>query len=104
MAREHVIDPSIIHHNWDSELEPVLAIDSGDTVHYDVMVAGEGQVWPGASYADTRFDFDTIYNLSGPLWVNGAEPGDTLQIDVLDLRHGGGTGEAFSFPAAPRRR
>ena len=88
MARDHVIDPAAIHHQWDSGLEPVLAIDSGDTVHYDVKVAGDGQVWPGARYEDTRFDFDTIYNLSGPLWVNGAEPGDTLQVDVLELQHG----------------
>lgn len=88
MARDHVIDPSAIHHQWDSGLEPVLTINSGDTVHYDVKVAGEGQVWPGARYEDTRFDFDTIYNLSGPVWVNGAEPGDTLQVDVLELQHG----------------
>jgi hypothetical protein len=75
MARDHVIDPSAVHHQWDSGLEPILAIGSGDTVHYDLKVAGEGQVWPGARYEDTSFDFDTIYNLSGPLWVNGAEPG-----------------------------
>jgi len=88
MPREHVIDPSVIHHQWDADLEPILAIASGDTVSYDIKVAGEGQVWPGATYADTRFDFDTIYNLSGPVWVEGAEPGDTLQVDILDLHHG----------------
>lgn len=88
MGRDHVIDPSVIHHQWDAALEPILAITSGDTVHYDIKVAGEGQVWPGATYEDTRFDFDTIYNLSGPIWVNGAEPGDTLQVDVLELSHG----------------
>ena len=88
MGREHVIDPTVIHHQWDAGLAPVLEVDSGDIVHYDLMVAGEGQVWPGAAYEDTRFDFDTIYNLSGPIWVNGAEPGDTLQVEVLDLRHG----------------
>jgi acetamidase/formamidase len=84
---DHVIDASLIHHQWDSELEPILAVNSGDTVHYDLKVAGDGQVWPGAEYSDTRFDFDTIYNLSGPVWVNGAEPGDTLQVDILELRH-----------------
>jgi acetamidase/formamidase len=88
MSRDHVIDPSVIHHQWDADLEPILAIDSGDTVHYDIKVAGEGQVWPSATYEDTRFDFETIYNLSGPLWINGAEPGDTLQVDVLELQHG----------------
>jgi acetamidase/formamidase len=88
VAKDHVIDPSVIHHQWDSTLEPVLAVNSGDTIHYDIKVAGDGQVWPGATYEDTRFDFDTIYNLSGPVWVNGAEPGDTLQVDILELRHG----------------
>jgi len=95
MAREHVIDPAVVHHQWDADLEPLLVIDSGDTVHFDIKVAGEGQVWPGATYENTRFDFDTIYNLSGPVWVNGAEPGDTLQVDVLDLRHGGWGWAAF---------
>jgi acetamidase/formamidase len=77
MAREHVINPSVIHHQWDAGLEPLLVINSGDTVHYDIKVAGDGQVWPGVIYEDTRFDFDAIYNLSGPVWVNSAEPGDT---------------------------
>ena len=85
---EHSVGQDRIHHDWNADLEPILEIDSGDVVHFDAMVAGEGQVWLGASYDECRFDFDTIYNLSGPLWVKGAEPGDTLQIDLLALRHG----------------
>lgn len=104
MPREHAIDPSVIHHQWDLDLEPILAIASGDTVSYDIKVAGEGQVWPGATYADTRFDFDTIYNLSGPVWVDGAEPGDTLQVDILDLRHGDWGGPRSCLSSACCRR
>lgn len=88
MTREHSLGHDRVHHSWDRDLEPILEIESGDVVHFDVMVAGEGQVWPGATYEDTRFDFDTIYNLTGPLWIAGAEPGDTLQIDILELQHG----------------
>jgi acetamidase/formamidase len=83
--REHVIDPTRVHHLWDADLEPVLAIDSGDVVHFDLRVAGHDQVWPGAAYEDTRFDFDMLYHLSGPIHVNGAAPGDTLEIEVLEL-------------------
>jgi acetamidase/formamidase len=64
-------------------------------VHYDLKVAGEGQVWPGAAYPECKFDFDTIYNLSGPVWVNGAAPGDTLQIEVLELTPGSWGWTAF---------
>lgn len=95
MVREHVIDPSVVHHKWDADLEPLLVIQSGDSVRFDITVAGQGQVWPGASYEETRFDFDTIYNLSGPIWVEGAEPGDTLQVEILELVHGSWGWAAF---------
>jgi acetamidase/formamidase len=85
---EHVIDPDRIHHAWDRSLEPALAIASGDVVHVDVPMAGHGQIDPGDAYAETRFDFDTIYNLAGPVFVEGAEPGDTLEIEILSLRPG----------------
>ena len=85
---EHVMPTERIHHVWDPQLEPALSIASGDTVHYDIPMAGEGQVSLGDSYADTSFDFDTIYNLAGPLSVEGAEPGDTLEIEILRLEPG----------------
>jgi acetamidase/formamidase len=88
VAHEHFADPARIHHEWDADLEAVVKVDSGDVVHFDIKAAGEGQVWPGAKFEDTRFDFDTIYNLCGPVYVNGARPGDMLEIEVLDLRAG----------------
>ncbi len=85
---EHVIDPNRIHHAWDRSLEPALSIASGDTVHVDVPMAGHGQIAPGDTFAETRFDFATIYNLAGPLFVEGAEPGDTLEVEILRLQPG----------------
>lgn len=86
--REHWLGHESVHHLWDSDLEPTLTVESGDVVHLDVMVAGDGQVWPGATFRETRFDFDTIYNLNGPVYVSGAEPGDTLQVEILAVEHG----------------
>ena len=88
MPREHVIDPDPIHHQWDNTLEPVLSVGSGDVVHYDLRMAGEGQVEEGCAVEDARFDWDTLYNLSGPVHVEGAQPGDTLEIEVLALEPG----------------
>jgi acetamidase/formamidase len=85
---EHRIDPQRIHHSWDNTLEPSLRIGSGDTVHYDLLMAGHGQVHEGATYEQTSFDFDTLYNLLGPLYVEGAAPGDTLRVDILELEPG----------------
>lgn len=85
MAREHVIDPAQIHHRWDSTLEPTLTIESGDIVSFELAMAGHGQVAEGVDYAETSFDWDTLYNLLGPVWIDGARPGDTLEVEILSL-------------------
>jgi acetamidase/formamidase len=68
---EHEIDPSRIHHAWDRTLDPALRVASGDVVRYDILMAGHGQVHEGDTYEQTSFDFDTLYNLLGPLYVEG---------------------------------
>lgn len=88
MGREHVIDAVRVHHRWDLALEPALEVESGDVVHFDLSMAGWGQVELGSSFEDTRFDFETLYNLLGPIAVHGAKPGDTLEVEVLSLEHG----------------
>jgi acetamidase/formamidase len=88
MSREHVIDPRVIHHDWDETVAPILEVESGDVIHYDLLEAGNRQIKPGDTFDDVTFDFDTLYNLSGPVTVAGAAPGDTLCIDVLHLEHG----------------
>ena len=102
-GHEHVIDPKVIHHDWDEALEPILEIDSGDIVHFDLLEAGHGQVRLGDQFTDVRFDLDTVYNLSGPVVVKGAEPGDTLRIEVLQIEHGswGWTGILPGFGLLP---
>ncbi len=88
MPHEHVIDPRTVHHHWDNELEPLLSVRSGDVVHYDLLMAGDGQVEEDSAIEEARFDWDTLYNLSGPLYVEGARPGDTLEVEVLLLDPG----------------
>ena len=85
---EHVIDPTRIHHQWDNSLAPTLRIASGDVVHFDLLMAGHGQVEKGWKVEQARFDFDTMYNLLGPIDVEGARPGDTLEIEILSLTPG----------------
>jgi acetamidase/formamidase len=88
VPREHVIDPERIHHAWDASLEPTLRIEPGDTVRFDIHMAGWKQIERGQSFEETRFDFDTLYNLLGPVFVEGAEPGDVLEVEVLELQPG----------------
>src|SRR5438445_1420648 len=85
---EYEIDPGRVHHHWDNRLEPTLRVASGDVVSYDLAMAGRGQIHEGATYAETSFDFDTLYNLLGPVYVEDARPGDTLRVDILSMEPG----------------
>lgn len=85
---EHEIDAARIHHHWDNRLEPSLRVRSGDIVHYDLLMAGHGQVEENGGYERTAFDDESLYNLLGPVWVEGARSGDTLRVDVLALEPG----------------
>jgi acetamidase/formamidase len=85
---EHVFDRDVYHHVWDREIPTALTVEPGDVVHFDVLMAGERQIADGFTYADCSFDFDTLYNLSGPIDVAGAEVGDTIEIEILSLETG----------------
>jgi len=87
---EHALSAEPTHSVWDRALEPRLHIDSGDQVHFECVDASGGQVVPGMTTAEyLRIDRTRIHALTGPVWINGAVPGDVLQVDVLATRHGG---------------
>ncbi|HYN87554.1 MAG TPA: acetamidase/formamidase family protein [Ardenticatenaceae bacterium] len=88
-AREHVLDASKIHHAWDNSLPPAIEIDPGDVVHCETDEVTKSQVTMGApSSALTSLDFQMLYPLAGPIYVKGAEPGDILEVEILDLQPG----------------
>jgi len=88
MTRAHTLDPAAIHHDWDNSHEPVLAVSSGDVVHFELLMAGHGQVSEDSVAGAVGWDFSTIYNLAGPIHVEGARPGDTLEIEIVSLEPG----------------
>ncbi len=88
MGAEHHVDRSLIHHDWDASREPVLTIASGDVVHFDLPMTADGQVTEQSTAASVQWDFETIYNLAGPIAIEGARPGATLEVEVLDLTPG----------------
>ncbi len=75
------------HLAWDNSLPPVETIQSGETVAFDLLDASCGQIGPDATVEDIgALDFSRLDQVNGPIYVKGAEPGDTLQVDFLDLQ------------------
>ena len=87
---ERLLRAEPTHSVWDRSLKPRLHVTPGDEVLIECVDASGGQVSPGMSTADyLRIDRTRIHALTGPIWIDGAEPGDVLQIDVLSTRHSG---------------
>jgi len=87
---EHRLTAEPTHSRWNRALEPRLTIASGDTVHMSCLDATGGQVKPGATVEDfLAIDRSKIHALTGPIRIDGAEPGDVLEIQVLQVEHRG---------------
>jgi acetamidase/formamidase len=88
-VREHHIGLDQIHYKWDNSLPPVVKIASGDVVHFETEEVTSGQLHPGdPSSKLATLDFDRLYPLGGPVFVEGAEPGDALEVEILKLQPG----------------
>ena len=87
-----------IHSVWDKEIEPVLTVEPGEVVRFECRDAVDRQVDVETAPEDVmEIDFDPVHPLTGPVAVEGAEPGDVLEIELLSLQHKG-WGYALFFP------
>jgi acetamidase/formamidase len=87
MATHH-LDDSQPHAFWDNTHPPRVRIQPGDTVVFETLEASARQVTPGApSSSLATLSFDPIHPLTGPVSIEGAEPGDALDVEVVGLAH-----------------
>ena len=72
------------HLAWDPAIPPIETVPSGSIVTFDLDDASGGQLGPDSTRADlAALDFSRVDQVNGPIAVDGAKPGDTLQIDLL---------------------
>jgi acetamidase/formamidase len=74
------------HLAWDPAIPPVASVGSGEVVEFDCLDASNGQI-DADSTTETlaKLDFERVDQVTGPVDVSGAEPGDTLQVDLLEF-------------------
>lgn len=74
------------HLAWDRSIEPTATVGSGAVVEIDALDASGGQITAHSSVADlTTLDFSKVDQVNGPIAVEGAEDGDSLEIELLDF-------------------
>ena len=67
------------------DLSPVLEIEPGDTVTLETNDCFTGQIRSEADLV-TEIDFERVNGATGPIAVRGAEPGDSLVVELLAVR------------------
>ncbi|MGA2211080.1 MAG: acetamidase/formamidase family protein [Acidimicrobiales bacterium] len=78
-----------VHFGWSRDFAPLLAVAEGAEVGFETQDASGGQLRPGSTHESVRdLDFDRVNPVCGPIYVEGAQPGDTLQVDILAVEPG----------------
>ena len=86
----HSLSAAPTHSRWNAALPPRLHLSSGDTIHFECQDSSGAQVHPGMTVDQFQsIDRTLIHALTGPVAIHNAQPGDVLQIDVLDVQHKG---------------
>jgi acetamidase/formamidase len=114
MATVYRLEPArrTLHGYFSRDLEPILTIDPGDSVHYRTLDGNWGiEPFVGGDYRERRqFEgrvegLDDGHPMMGPIFIRGAQPGMTLEIQIGVIRPGvwGGT-LAGGWPHAVNKR
>ncbi|WP_436491789.1 acetamidase/formamidase family protein [Actinokineospora sp. HUAS TT18] len=80
-------EPHTGHNRMHPDIAPVLSVSPGEVVELEVRDAFDGLLSDTATTADLAcLDFGVIHPMTGPVHVVGAEPGDLLEVHVLDVK------------------
>ena len=78
------------HFGWDNAFEPVVRVAPGSTIEFECLDSSAGQLTPNSTVEDVAtLDFGKINPVNGPIFVEGAEPGDALKITIDGFKPSG---------------
>ncbi|MCB9946350.1 MAG: acetamidase/formamidase family protein [Rhodospirillaceae bacterium] len=87
---KHTIHRDHHHFGWDNSLPPVMTVAPGTMLTFETVDASGGQLSPDSTVADVAgIDFDKVNPVTGPVYVDGAKPGDALKITLLGYQPSG---------------
>ncbi len=83
------LDRDQTHNRWSRTIPPALTVPSGAVVEVLTKEVTDGQLTADSTLEDVaNLDFDPIHPLTGPIFVEGAEPGDVLSVTLHEIEVG----------------
>src|SRR6266480_1026405 len=78
--------PEVGHNRWHPDIPPVLRVAPGERLILETLDALDGQITPRTTNEEVgHVNLDVVHPLTGPVYVNGAEPGDLLEVHIVDV-------------------
>ena len=82
-------EPNVGHNRWHPNIQPILEVEPSEEVGIETRDAFDGQLSSASTSDDIpSLDLNLVHPLTGPVYVKGAQPGDLLQIDILEVTTG----------------
>lgn len=76
----------VLHNRWHPDIPMVAMVKPGDEFRVECIDWTGGQIENNDSANDIRdVDLTKVHYLSGPIGVEGAEPGDLMVVEILDI-------------------
>jgi formamidase len=76
----------VLHNRWHPDIPMIAYVKPGDQFRVECVDWTGGQISDDDSAHDIKVvDLTQVHYLTGPIGVKGAEPGDLLQVDILDV-------------------
>ena len=79
-------EPTKGHNRWHPDIPPAVEAEPGEEVVLQTRSALDGEVTPTSKAEDLHnVNLDLVHPLTGPVYVQGAEPGDLLEVNILNI-------------------
>lgn len=83
-------EPGSGHNRWHPDLEPIASVRPGEEITLETRDGLDGALGPDSTVEDVlRIDLGVPHPLTGPVFVEGAEPGDLLEVELLGFECAG---------------
>ncbi len=84
LTASHTIHNAHSHFGWDNSFPPVKTIAPGEVVEFETTDASGRQLSPSSTVEDVaNLDFGKINPVTGPIYVDEAEPGDAMAFESV---------------------
>ncbi|KGF67282.1 acetamidase [Hoeflea sp. BAL378] len=89
-AAWRTIHSGCCHRGWDRSIPPVAHVAPGETIELHCRDAADGHYTRRSTAADiARMDPARVNIVTGPVFVDGAEPGDALKVTIREFKPSG---------------